>query len=111
MQLHYGGETKPPGFRVALPRTGSGVAQNDAKFIGYSVTTLQPSRQFPPVFIEIAENEIRLAAVSFELAEFSDPHRIASGGKVAMSLLNLGFRSQLQSEAIHGCQILARRTL
>ena len=101
MQLHCGGETRQPGFRVALPRTGSGVARNDAKFIGYSITTLQPSRQFPPVFIEIAEDEIRLAAVSFELAEFGDPHQLASGGQVAMSLLNVGFRFQLQSEPIH----------
>ena len=103
MQLHCGGETKPPGFRVALPRTGSGVAQNDAKFIGYSVTTLQPSRQFPPVFIEIAENEIRLAAVSFELAEFGDSYRLASSRKVAVSLFNVGFRCQLQSEPIRWC--------
>jgi hypothetical protein len=78
-----------------------GVARNDGKFIGNSVTTLKPSRQFPPVFIEIAENEIRLAAVNFELAEFGDPHRLASSGKVAMSLLNVGFRCQLQSEPIH----------
>ncbi|HXT56649.1 MAG TPA: hypothetical protein VN826_19300, partial [Candidatus Eisenbacteria bacterium] len=64
---------------------------------------LQPSRQFPPVFIEIAENEIRLAAVSFELAEFGDSYRLASSRKVAVSLFNVGFRCQLQSEPIRWC--------
>src|ERR1041385_8112392 len=56
-----------PGLDPGLPRT-------TPNLLATRSTTLQPSRQFPPVFIEIAENEIRLAAVSFELAEFGDPH-------------------------------------
>jgi len=75
---------------------------DDQRLDNISTAHLESAGQLPPVFIQIAEDEMRLIAVGFELAEFGDPHRIASGGKVAMSLLNLGFRSQLQSEAIHG---------
>jgi hypothetical protein len=58
-------------------------------------------RELPPVLIEVAKDKMGFIAVGFELAEFGDPYRLSSSGKVAMSLFNLGYRPQLQSEAIH----------